>query len=233
MTAKVKQGKPSCMPRMSLRCSDSRKPFVTVNQILYERKDKTRSSRCEVMDEMKSLAEPAVFARCSSPHSMWIKEQSFPPGSDCGFGQDRFSWSPAAHGLNVDAIGVHCSQRASIVLVVWWSLVWGGFLWRTCGTVGRAGVRWRAGLLLVLWRAVRLQQCHGWWRVLTFWRTAFTAEQLAFDFPEVVAVVKSKRERWEVKEPIKRKRFIATLSAAGHDLCHTVGHHAITKDNQE
>ncbi len=69
-------------------------------------------------------------------------------------------------------------------------------LGRTGGTVGRAGVGWRAGLLLVLRCAVRLQRRHRRWRVLALGRAAFAAEQLAFDFPEVVAVVKSEREGW-------------------------------------
>lgn len=64
-------------------------------------------------------------------------------------------------------------------------------LWRTGRTVGRAGVRWCAGLLLVLRCAVRLQRRRGCWRILAFRRTTFAAEQLAFDFPEVVTVIKS------------------------------------------
>lgn len=53
------------------------------------------------------------------------------------------------------------------------------------GAAGRAGVRQRAGLLLVLGR-----RRHGDRRVLTLGGAAFAAEQLALDFPEVVAVVK-------------------------------------------
>ena len=67
------------------------------------------------------------------------------------------------------------------------------FLGRTGGTVGRAGVRRRTGLLLLLRRAVGLQRRHGCRRVLALGRAAFAAEQLAFDFPEVVAVVESER----------------------------------------
>lgn len=53
------------------------------------------------------------------------------------------------------------------------------------GAAGRAGVGQRAGLLLVLGR-----RRHGDRRVLTLGGAAFAAEQLALDFPEVVAVVK-------------------------------------------
>lgn len=65
------------------------------------------------------------------------------------------------------------------------------------GTVRRAGVGRRAGLLLVLGRAVRLQgrQCRR--GVPALGRAAFAAEQLAFDFPEVVAIVKSERGQQE------------------------------------
>lgn len=78
------------------------------------------------------------------------------------------------------------------------------FLRRTGGTVERAGVRWRAGLLLVLWRAVRLQRRHGCRRVLALGRATFAAEQLAFDFPEVVAVVKSERGSQKKKKSFNR-----------------------------
>lgn len=75
------------------------------------------------------------------------------------------------------------------------------FLGRTRRTVGRAGVGRRTGLLLALRRAVGLQRRHGRRRVLALGRAALAAEQLAFDFPEVVSVIKSESERerggWE------------------------------------
>lgn len=52
----------------------------------------------------------------------------------------------------------------------------GRVLGRTGWTVGRAGVRWRAGLLLVLRGAIRLQRCHGRWWVFAFGRATLTAE---------------------------------------------------------
>lgn len=62
------------------------------------------------------------------------------------------------------------------------------------GAAGRAGVRRGAGLLLVLGGAVGLQGRHGWRGELTLGGAAFTAEQLAFDLPEVIAIVKSEGE---------------------------------------
>lgn len=66
-------------------------------------------------------------------------------------------------------------------------------LGRTGGTVGRTGVRRRTGLLLVLWCAVGLQGRHGRRRVLALGGATFTVELLAFDFPEVVTIVKSEK----------------------------------------
>jgi len=58
-------------------------------------------------------------------------------------------------------------------------------------SLGRAGGPvGRAGLLPGLRRAVR----HRRRRVLALGRAAVAAEQLALDFPEVVAVIKSERE---------------------------------------
>lgn len=58
------------------------------------------------------------------------------------------------------------------------------------GPAGGTGVGQHAGLLLVLGRAVGLQRRHGSRGVLAPGGAAFAAEQLALDFPEVVAVVK-------------------------------------------
>lgn len=67
----------------------------------------------------------------------------------------------------------------------------GRSLGRTGGPVRGAGVRWCTRQLLVLWGAVCLQRRHGCWWVFAFGRATFAAEGLAFDFPEVVTVVKS------------------------------------------
>jgi len=64
-------------------------------------------------------------------------------------------------------------------------------LGRAGGTVGRAGVGRCAGLLLVLWCAISLQGRHGHRRVPALRGATFAAEQLAFDFPEVVTIVES------------------------------------------
>lgn len=66
----------------------------------------------------------------------------------------------------------------------------GGGLGGNGGGVGGAGVRRRTGLLLILRGAVRLQRRHRCGRVSTFRGATFAVEQLAFDFPEVLAVVK-------------------------------------------
>lgn len=71
---------------------------------------------------------------------------------------------------------------------------WGrGLFLRRTG--GRAGVGQGAGLLLLLRRAVGLQGRHGDRRVLALGGAALAAELLAFDFPEVVAVVKPGKQR--------------------------------------
>lgn len=78
------------------------------------------------------------------------------------------------------------------------------------GAAGRAGVRRGAGLLLVLGGAVSLQGRHGGRGELTLGGAAFTGEQLAFDLPEVIAIVKSDGEDRE-KVSVDKQAPLDTL----------------------
>lgn len=188
-------------PQNSLIITLQEKPFNNINQSL-KKKGQNAQFSFPVKIYMKCKDCFFIMSLCllSLPPAVHVTSSVFFWGFDCGPGPVWQSWWSVVLIGSGDIVQVHwivqggwkqvsLCVRQSCVCVVKFSVR--RVLGRTGGTVGRAGVRWSAGLLLVLRGAIRLQRRHGRWRVFALGRAAFAAEQLAFDFPEVVAIVKS------------------------------------------
>lgn len=219
MTAKVKQVKPSCVLRLSLQKTtipSSINPQIpwswlfkrshsTMSTNLWKKKDKLQSSQKSCIWNVKIYCPCDLCCACCCCPLLFMLQAVSPSRillCVCvTFMKDDGLWlqseveikykftDKSSRGMQTGVPvcpSVMCTCSEFSVRRV---------LGRTGWTVGRAGVRWRAGLLLVLRGAVRLQRCHGHWRVFAFGRAAFTAEQFAFNFPEVVAIVKPKEGR--------------------------------------